>query len=150
VPRRIRTAIGAHPNSFATLGGTGAAVAADYPHRPRPKDPSGLTKKLRLRAVGRLHWHWDPRLVASPHRMQPPAFTEELLGAAKHVRVPTLLVRGLQSDIVSVVGVEKFRRYVPGFEVFGVAGAGHGVAGDRNDVFDHGVIRFLRRHMSAG
>ena len=30
------------------------------PHRPRPKDLSGLTKNLRQRDDGRWYWHWDP------------------------------------------------------------------------------------------
>lgn len=144
---RILAFMRANPAGFATLDEAVDAVAEYYPHRSRSKDPSGLMKNLRLRKDGRLHWHWDPRFVDSPHRMEPPQFTEALLRAARQVRVPTLLVRGLQSDIVSAAGVAQFRECLPALEVFDVAGAGHMVAGDRNDAFNRAVLNFLQRHL---
>ena len=39
------------------------------------------------------------------------------------------------------------RRDLPQLEVFDIAGAGHMGAGDRNDVFDAGVVGFLARHL---
>lgn len=135
----------ANPQGFATLQDAADAVAAYYPHRPRPKDPSGLMKNLRRREDGRLYWHWDPRLLDQSKDPEPPRFTEQLLEACAGVHVPTLLVRGLNSDIVGSAGVEEFRRHLPQLEVFDVTGAGHMVAGDRNDAFNEGVIGFLKR-----
>lgn len=143
---KIAAFMRAQPDGFATLEEAADAVAAYYPHRPRPRDPSGLMKNLRLRDDGRLHWHWDPRFLESPRRMEPPQFTDKLLEAARGVRIPSLLVRGLESDIVSEAGVAELREYLPGLEVYDVAGAGHMVAGDRNDAFNEGVIGFLDRH----
>ncbi len=140
----------ANPEGFATLEDAADAVAIYYPHRPRPKDPGGLMKNLRLRNDGRLHWHWDPQLFARPRQdkpPEPPRFTEQLLDACPGVHIPTLLVRGLNSDIVGDAGVAEFKRALPQLEVFDVAGAGHMVAGDRNDAFNHGVVGFLRRHL---
>lgn len=137
----------ASPNGFATLDEAVDAVAAYNPHRPRPKDPSGLMKNLRLREDGRLHWHWDPRFLGGPKSLEPPVMADLLLDAADHVRIPSLLVRGMQSDIVSEDGVAEFQRHVPALEVYDVAGAGHMVAGDRNDAFNDGVVGFLRRHL---
>jgi len=57
-----------------------------------------------------------------------------------------LLIRGGFSDIVTDEEVAEMRRLVPQTEVFDVAGAGHMVAGDRNDAFNEGVLTFLRRH----
>src|SRR3546814_17568701 len=90
-------------------------------------------KNLRWREDGRLHWHWDPRFFKNEKRMEPPQFVETLLVAAEHVRIPSLLVRGMQSDIVSEAGVQEFREHLPALEVYDVVGAGHMVAGDRND-----------------
>ena len=138
----------ANPEGFATLEEAADAVARYYPHRPRPKDPGGLMKNLRLRDDGRLHWHWDPRLFARPRPdkpPEPPRFTQQLLDACPGVHIPTLLVRGLNSDIVGDEGVAQFRQVLPQLEVFDVAGAGHMVAGDRNDAFNQGVIGFLKR-----
>jgi pimeloyl-ACP methyl ester carboxylesterase len=154
---RIEAAGGAHiaafmsanPQGFASVEEAADAVSVYYPHRPRPKDVSGLAKNLRRRADGRLYWHWDPAFLKNPRRMEPPQFSDRLLKAAGQVRIPTLLVRGLRSDIVSDAGVAEFRQHLPALEVFDVPGAGHMVAGDRNDAFNNGVLGFLRRHLPA-
>jgi pimeloyl-ACP methyl ester carboxylesterase len=52
-------------------------------------------------------------------------------------------VRGHMSDILSPEGAEQFLALVPDAEFVDVAGAGHMVAGDRNDAFNSAVVRFL-------
>ena len=144
---RIIEFMHASPYGFATLEEAADAVAQYYPHRPRPRDPSGLMKNLRLRKDGRLHWHWDPRFLNHPRAMEPPQFADALMQAATRVAIPSLLVRGLHSDIVSDAGVADLQQQLRGLEVFDVSGAGHMVAGDRNDAFNEGVISFLRRNV---
>jgi pimeloyl-ACP methyl ester carboxylesterase len=136
-----------YPKGFATLGEAANAVAAYNPHRPRAKDAAGLAKNLRTKPDGRLYWHWDPRVLTG--RAEPPALSDRLNEAATRVRIPTLLVRGLRSDVVTDVGVEDFKRYMPHLEVFDVPNAGHMVAGDQNDAFNRGVIDFLAQHASS-
>lgn len=143
--QRIGAFMRANPEGFATVAEAADAVATYYPHRPRPKNPSGLMKNLRRRDDGRLHWHWDPLILEQPEKPEPPSFTDRLLAACAGVQVPTLLVRGLNSDIVSDAGVAEFKTHLLQLEVFNVAGAAHMVAGDRNDAFNRGVIGFLRR-----
>ncbi|HKY93410.1 MAG TPA: alpha/beta hydrolase [Nevskiaceae bacterium] len=144
--RKIANFMRSAPNGFANLDEAAEAVAAYNPHRPRPKDPSGLMKNLRRRADGRLYWHWDPAFVNRPVAAEPPQFLESLIAACRNVTIPTMLVRGLKSDIVSDAGVADLKRLVPHSEVFDVPEAGHMVAGDRNDAFNEAVIGFLRRH----
>ncbi|MGO9933809.1 MAG: alpha/beta fold hydrolase [Steroidobacteraceae bacterium] len=132
---------------FGTLNEAADAVAAYNPHRPRPKSNAGLMKNLRLRGDGRLHWHWDPRVLQQARHAEPPLFAQRLNRAAQQVRIPTLLVRGLQSDVVTESGVTDFRAHLPQLEVFNVSGAGHMVAGDKNDAFNQGVFEFLQRHL---
>ena len=62
-------------------------------------------------------------------------------------RVPTLLVRGMKSDIVDDDGVADLRRRIPALEIADIRGAGHMVAGDKNDEFNAAVIEFLTRVM---
>lgn len=144
---RIIAFMRARPEGFATLDEVADAVAAYYPQRRRPRDPSGLMKNLRLRADGRLHWHWDPAFVATSQVVsEPPRFTEKLYDAAARLTVPTLLVRGMESDIVDEASIAEFRAHTPHLEVCDVAAAGHMVAGDRNDAFNDGVARFLSQH----
>ena len=139
----------ANMDGFATLEEVADAVAAYNPHRPRPKDSSGLMKNLRRRDDGRLYWHWDPKFVSHTGRMEPPQMAEKLLRAADGVAIPALLVRGQQSDIVSDQGIAELREHMPTLEIFDVAGAGHMVAGDKNDAFNAGVVSFLQRHLPA-
>jgi pimeloyl-ACP methyl ester carboxylesterase len=144
--QRIYAFMRAHEEGFDTFEQAVNAVAEYYPHRPRPMDPSGLMKNLRLRGDGRLHWHWDPKIIQYPRRLEPPQFAEVLEQAATRVAIPSLLVRGLHSDIVSDEGVAALIRRLPALEVLDVGDAGHMVAGDKNDAFNQGVVEFLRRH----
>ncbi len=146
---KIRGFMTAHRDGFASLEEAVAAVAAYNPDRPRPSDPAGLLKNLRRRDDGRLYWHWDPRLLEVRPSAEPPEAGGALVRVAANVRVPTLLVRGGHSDIVDEAGVADMRRLVPQTEIHEVPGAGHMVAGDRNDVFNEGVLAFLRRHHPA-
>jgi pimeloyl-ACP methyl ester carboxylesterase len=57
--------------------------------------------------------------------------------------VPVMLVRGRASDLVSEEGAAAFCRRYPSVEFVDVSGAGHMVAGDRNDAFTAAVVRFL-------
>ena len=70
---------------------------------------------------------------------------EVLEAAARTLTVPTLLVRGRQSDLFSEEGAQAFLAMVPHAEFADVGGAGHMVAGDRNDAFNDAVIGFLQR-----
>lgn len=145
---KIRGFMTAHPHGFPSLEAAADAISAYYPDRPRPKDLSGLNKNLRLGGDGRYHWHWDQRMMTD--QRADPRHMLDLLDAADWTdRVPTLLVRGMKSDIVDDAGVADLRRRVPELEVADIRGAGHMVAGDRNDEFNAAVIDFLQRVMPA-
>ena len=70
---------------------------------------------------------------------------ERLCTAARNVTIPTLMVRGRMSDIVSDESVRELRELIPHAEIVDVAGAGHMVAGDKNDAFNSAVIEFVSR-----
>ena len=143
---KIRGFMMAHPDGFARIEDAADAISAYYPDRPRPKDLSGLNKNLRLRADGRYHWHWDQRMMTDARA--DPAHMLALLDAADWTdRVPTLLVRGMKSDIVDDDGVADLKRRIPHLEIADIRGAGHMVAGDKNDEFNAAVIEFLTRVM---
>ncbi len=143
---KIRSFMTANPDGFVSLEEAADAISAYYPDRPRPKDLSGLNKNLRLHPDGRYRWHWDLRMMTD--QRADPRHMIALLDAADWTdRVPTLLVRGMKSDIVDDEGVADLRRRVPHLEIADIRGAGHMVAGDRNDEFNAAVIEFLTRVM---
>lgn len=144
---RIRSFMRDSRDGFDSIDAAIEYVNAYNPNRRRSVDGSGLMRNLRSGPDGRLRWHWDPAVVGSSWKRPREGATERLLDAARRVRVPTLLVRGSKSDLVTESGVDEFRRNLAGLEVCDVAGAGHMVAGDRNDAFNDSVIAFLRRHL---
>lgn len=146
---KVRAFMTANPKGFANLEEAADAIAAYNPARPRPKDLSGLHKNLRLGADERYHWHWDPRMMQDM-RGDPRGILDIMDRADWTDRVPTLLVRGMKSDIVDDEGVADLYRRIPKLEVFNVGGAGHMVAGDKNDEFNGAVIEFLQRVMPSG
>ena len=143
---KIRGFMMANPDGFASIEEAADAISAYYPDRSRPKDLSGLNKNLRHRDDGRYHWHWDQRMMTDARA--DPAHMLAILDAADWTdRVPTLLVRGMKSDIVDDDGVADLQRRIPHLEIVDIRGAGHMVAGDRNDEFNAAVIDFLTRVM---
>ena len=147
---RIRAFMTSAPDGFADLEEAADAVAAYMHHRARPDDLSGLRKNLRQRPDGRWMWHWDPNFIR-PRVDHPNDFAdhERLAAAARAITVPTLLVRGGVSDVVSVDGARELQALIPHAELVDVAGAGHMVAGDRNDRFSGAVLEFLEARRSA-
>jgi pimeloyl-ACP methyl ester carboxylesterase len=130
---------------FSSLGEAAEAVAAYNPNRRRPPQPEGLRRNLRRRD-GRWYWHWDPRLLdSSPAEAGVVADNSRRARvAAQRLRIPTLLVRGRESRVVSPAGARELISLVPAAQYVDVAGAGHMVAGDDNDVFGEHLLSFLR------
>ena len=141
---RILSFMTDRPEGFTSLEEAADAVAAYREQRARPGDLAGLAKNLRCGEDGRWRWHWDPKFLSRGSRVRSSLTPERLLDAARGLRVPTLLVRGKLSDVVSLEGAAEFRAAVPHARYADVSGAGHMVAGDRNDLFTDAVIEFLR------
>ncbi|MBN8848642.1 MULTISPECIES: alpha/beta hydrolase [unclassified Sphingomonas] len=140
---RIKAFMRGNPAGFSSIEEAADAVAAYNPNRPRPTNIAGLMRNLRERD-GRLFWHWDPRILEDADR---DFRTQQMVAYAADLVMPTLLVRGLASDVVSDDSIARFRAVLPTLTVVDVSGAGHMVAGDRNDAFNAAAIGFLRRHM---
>ena len=148
-------------DGFASLDEAAEAVAAYLPHRSdatrsgtAPDRPSGhrrLEKNLRLRksptGTMRYYWHWDPTMLAVWQHTTEPTKTiqneERLYRAARSLTVPTLIVRGGISDVVSEKVMAEFLDAVPNAQSVSVADAGHMVAGDSNHAFTKAVLSFL-------
>lgn len=138
------------PNGFASLDEAADAVSAYLPHRERPKDTKGLERNLRLRD-GRYHWHWDPAILQMGRDADfKPKRASILEESARSISIPTLLIRGGRSEIVSKQSVSEFLELVPHSEFIDIADAHHMVAGDANDAFNDGVLSFIDRQISSG
>jgi len=131
---------------FATVEEAAEAVAAYLPHRPRPRSNEGLKKNLRLHPDGRWRWHWDPRFLEKrgPDGGDRSGLERTLIEAAERLTIPTLLVRGASSELVTEEHAREFLALVPHASYADVAGARHMVAGDQNDQFSDAIMTFLR------
>ena len=113
-------------------------------HRKSSHKSDGLSKNVRLGDDGRYYWHWDPAFLkrSTDDFLQ---VQDALKECAKNINVPTLLVRGGLSDLLTDEGAQEFLKSCPQAEYTNVTDAAHMVAGDRNDIFTEAVIRFLHK-----
>jgi pimeloyl-ACP methyl ester carboxylesterase len=141
---RIMTFMRAHPSGFASIDEASDAVSNYLPHRTEKKSPERLRQLLVREEDGRLRWHWDPRLLDRVAKNSE-RYQSALLDAARRIDVPTLLISGERSDIVSDSTIAEFLQLVPHAEHVRVARATHMVVGDRNDAFSAAVLSFIKK-----
>lgn len=141
--QRIQDFMDQKPEGFDSLEEVADAIAAYQPQRSRPRNLDGLAKNVRRAPNGKYRWHWDP----ARRRLQvnDTEYARRLNEAAESLTLPTLLVRGGLSDVLSEEGAQSFLRQCPHAEYVNVENAAHMIAGDRNDVFAGSVIDFLNR-----
>lgn len=137
-------------SGFESLEEVADMIGEYNPHRRRPTDLDGLRTNLRERD-GRWYWHWDPKFIDGTAANPPIEVTEiDRMNAAVasilRTGVPILLVRGQLSDLVTQERADEFLDRFPAIEFVDVGGAGHMVAGDRNDLFAEAVVDFAIRH----
>jgi pimeloyl-ACP methyl ester carboxylesterase len=134
-------------DGFASPEEAANAIAAYLPHRPKPTSLEGLRKNLRKARDGRFYWHWDPDFLNGPHPIETDRgrVEETALAAARALAVPSLLVRGQQSELVREAQAQEYLAAAQGSEFADVKDARHMVAGDSNSVFTTVVLDFLIR-----
>ncbi len=134
---------------FATVEEAAAAIAAYLPHRPKPRSLEGLRKNLRKAADSRLYWHWDPAFLNGPFPIETDRALVEMtaLKAAADLAIPSLLVRGANSELVRQEQADEYLRLAKDSEFIDVADARHMVAGDSNNVFTASVVAFMERRL---
>lgn len=111
-------------------------------------DPEAIARRARHNlmrtADGRWTWRWDRalrrRAVVEQTTFQPPETGWERCAA---VTVPTLLIRGERSDIVSVEAGRQMVHVIPDCRFIEVAGSGHTVPYDRFEGFMEALRTFV-------
>ena len=130
---------------FNSLEDVAKSISDYLPHRKKPKDLEGLKKNLRLKDDGRYYWHWDPRFIRRrPGSQDREGYFDLQLKAAEKVTIPTLLIRGALSDVVTMEDVDYFLSVISHAKFVEIEKAAHMIAGDRNDIFAEEAIKFLK------
>ncbi|MBZ0163663.1 MAG: alpha/beta hydrolase [Notoacmeibacter sp.] len=130
---------------FGSLEEAADAIAAYLPHRKRPASLDGLKKNLRRCDDGRYRWHWDPAFYSGEYAVSRDgdSYMRRLDDALCGLHPPVLLVRGMNSELVDEETAREVASRIPRGQYTDVAGAGHMVAGDKNDVFCAAILEFL-------
>ena len=139
---RIMAFMNAFPFGFDSYEHAADVIASYLPHRRERKSSKQLQFLLREQD-GRLMWHWDRRMISefvedSEH------LQDDIREAARQIKIPTLLISGGKSDIVSEHTVDDFLELVPHALHHHLPDATHMVAGDDNDAFNHTLLTFKR------
>ena len=129
---------------FDSLENVAKSISNYLPHRKKPKDLEGLKKNLRLKSDGRYYWHWDPRFIRRRPGSRDRRYFDLQLKAAEKVTIPTLLIRGALSDVVTMEDVDYFLSVISHAKFVEIEKAAHMIAGDRNDIFAEEAIKFLK------
>jgi pimeloyl-ACP methyl ester carboxylesterase len=132
-------------DGFASLEAAADVIAKYMPHRPKPKDLSGLSKNLRKQSDGRYYWHWDPKFITGMWGAREERRREILVEAVRSISAPMHLIRGRLSELVSEQAAQEFLEAYPDAVCTDVSGAGHMVAGDKNDVFIDALEKFITK-----
>jgi pimeloyl-ACP methyl ester carboxylesterase len=131
----IRTFMDHDARGFESLEELADVLNSYRPRHDRPRNLDSLASSVRLDAEGRYHFHWDPRLVA-----RTPEPVQRRLDSARHLALPTLLVRGGHADVMSEEGVREFRSICPHTDYANLAEAGL-----RSDSLGRTAAGFLQR-----
>ena len=115
---KIQAFMSQKPEGFGSLEEVAEAIANYQPHRKRPRNLDGLAKNVRLGADGKYRWHWDPRFRAVRRDLD--KRRERLEACARKLTLPTLLVRGGLSDVLSEEGAQDFLELCPHSEYVNV------------------------------
>ena len=143
---KILDFMGSATQGFRTLEEAANHISKFLPHRERPKDLSGLHKNLRKKEDNRFYWHWDPKFIEGRKRRNNEDYFKPLEVAANNVEKPTLLIRGALSDVLTEEDKNFFLSIVQHAEFEEIKNASHMVAGDKNDIFQATIYRFLEKH----
>ena len=125
-----------------------AKLVAEYRGLDTIPDPARIARNLRATDDGRYRWHWDP-LYVEARDVDRRDRQERLAAYARSLTIPTLLVRGAESDVVSEEGVREFLALCPDADYVNVEDAGHMLVGDGNDIFGTVARPFLDKLKSS-
>lgn len=104
-----------------------------------------MRHRLRQTESGKWTWKFDKRFrdPNAPLRIGSDLSNDQVWQLFRSINVPTLLVRGAESDVLTQEVAERTVREMPKARLVVVPGAGHSVPGDNPDAFTEAVLAFL-------
>jgi len=104
-----------------------------------------MRHRLKPAESGKYTWKFDKRFREqdSGLKIGSELSNDQSWQLFRDINVPTLLVRGAESDVLSAETAERATREMASARLVTVSGAGHSVPGDNPDEFTAGVQEFL-------
>lgn len=129
---------------FDTLEDVADAVAvSSSARRSAPPNLFSVRKRVVKHDNGRYYWRWDPRTIAA---FSYEGLEDRVKRAASRITVPTLVLTGGKSDLLSLEDAEELTAILPAGERQEVAGAGHLAMIESADALSAVLVEFLERH----
>ena len=125
--------------------------AAAVIHKFNPRRPLEIIRKytvvynLKQLPSGKWTWKYDTYFSEGHSRIDVKQMQEELSTEVKKISCPTLLVKGAESDVLSLDGAQSLQESILGSEFALIPGAGHSVMGDNPPAFEAAVREFYRK-----
>jgi esterase len=125
--------------------------AAAVIHKFNPRRPLEIIRKytvvynLKQLPSGKWTWKYDTYFSEGHSRGDAKQMEQELSTEVKKISCPTLLVKGAESDVLSLDGARSLQEAVPGSEFSLIPGAGHSVMGDNPPAFEAAVREFYQK-----
>lgn len=122
--------------------------AAEVIHKFNPRRPLEVIRKytvvynLKEKENGKWTWKYDTYFSDGLRHVDLKKMQEELSIAVKKITCPTLLVKGGDSDVLSLDGARELQEMIPGSAFALIPGAGHSVMGDNPQGFEAAVRNF--------
>lgn len=144
--QRIRAEMESLPEDFASWDDARRYWQARRPSvRPEALEQR-VAESLRQSPSGRITWRYDARGIARTRLHPDPKRIVDLWPVVDRLRVPTLIIRGAQSDFCPVATVAEMRRRNPLISATTIPNAGHYVHDDAPASFCTHVEVFLAQH----
>lgn len=131
------------PGTFATLEDLVDKVRTLTPWRSAEQVRSSLVHSVGRNEADKWTWKYDPAIRTLHER---PVDSDSRWSALGRVNVPTLLIRGEDSDITDAATFERMKSVVPGSQIVSIPGAGHRVSGDNPARFNAALRSFVADH----
>jgi pimeloyl-ACP methyl ester carboxylesterase len=144
---RVRRMAAEAPEAFARIDDAVAYLKSYYPHASDAMLQHRVEHGLRRLPDGMYTWKYDKALRDQRRRGTAPAV--DLWPAVRRIKVPTLIMRGSESDIFTVETAQRMHDLIPGSQFVEIQGAGHAIPADAPDAFEKAVREFLASSFST-
>ena len=140
--QRIRAELGETPAGFDSWQAAKAFLQMRHPKASEENRQTRLTWMLKEDVDGRIAWRIDQAIFDPNLKPDDPQQTWDLLS---QIRCPTLILRGGESDVLSVDTCQKMLTRIPDGRWVEIPGAGHMVIEDNPEACNAALLDFFNR-----